>query len=174
VLNIHHSFLPSFIGARPYHQAHQRGVKLVGAIVAESAGQRLTAFTLSPDGALADRRVWASFGEPATARTVPEALAQVRVWADGITLDAEGAVWVANPMGREVFRVREGGQVTDHISTAPARCVACALGGPDGHSLFLCTAPAGVSEAQLRATRSATLLTTRVTVPAAQIPQRDR
>jgi len=30
-LNIHHSFLPSFIGARPYHQAHRRGVKLVGA-----------------------------------------------------------------------------------------------------------------------------------------------
>ncbi|GAA1280529.1 formyltetrahydrofolate deformylase [Saccharothrix xinjiangensis] len=30
-LNIHHSFLPSFIGARPYHQAHGRGVKLVGA-----------------------------------------------------------------------------------------------------------------------------------------------
>jgi len=31
VINIHHSFLPSFKGARPYHQAHDRGVKLVGA-----------------------------------------------------------------------------------------------------------------------------------------------
>ncbi len=31
VINIHHSFLPSFVGARPYHQAWQRGVKLVGA-----------------------------------------------------------------------------------------------------------------------------------------------
>ncbi|MGH3521039.1 MAG: formyltetrahydrofolate deformylase [Haloechinothrix sp.] len=30
-LNIHHSFLPSFVGARPYHQAHTRGVKLIGA-----------------------------------------------------------------------------------------------------------------------------------------------
>jgi len=30
-LNIHHSFLPSFVGERPYHQAHQRGVKLIGA-----------------------------------------------------------------------------------------------------------------------------------------------
>ncbi|MBB5921441.1 formyltetrahydrofolate deformylase [Actinoalloteichus hoggarensis] len=30
-INIHHSFLPSFVGARPYHQAHTRGVKLVGA-----------------------------------------------------------------------------------------------------------------------------------------------
>ncbi|HUW35903.1 MAG TPA: formyltetrahydrofolate deformylase [Rhodocyclaceae bacterium] len=31
IINIHHSFLPSFVGARPYHQAHQRGVKLIGA-----------------------------------------------------------------------------------------------------------------------------------------------
>ncbi len=30
-LNIHHSFLPSFVGAKPYHQAHRRGVKLIGA-----------------------------------------------------------------------------------------------------------------------------------------------
>jgi formyltetrahydrofolate deformylase len=29
-INIHHSFLPSFSGARPYHQAHERGVKLIG------------------------------------------------------------------------------------------------------------------------------------------------
>lgn len=31
IINIHHSFLPSFAGARPYHQAHERGVKLTGA-----------------------------------------------------------------------------------------------------------------------------------------------
>ena len=31
VINIHHSFLPSFIGAKPYHQADERGVKLIGA-----------------------------------------------------------------------------------------------------------------------------------------------
>lgn len=31
ILNIHHSFLPAFIGARPYHQAHERGVKIIGA-----------------------------------------------------------------------------------------------------------------------------------------------
>jgi formyltetrahydrofolate deformylase len=30
-INIHHSFLPSFKGAKPYHQAHARGVKLIGA-----------------------------------------------------------------------------------------------------------------------------------------------
>ncbi len=31
VINIHHSFLPAFVGAKPYHQAYQRGVKLIGA-----------------------------------------------------------------------------------------------------------------------------------------------
>ncbi len=31
MINIHHSFLPSFAGAKPYHQAHERGVKLIGA-----------------------------------------------------------------------------------------------------------------------------------------------
>ena len=31
IINIHHSFLPAFIGAKPYHQAYKRGVKLIGA-----------------------------------------------------------------------------------------------------------------------------------------------
>ena len=31
ILNIHHSFLPAFVGAKPYHQAHARGVKIIGA-----------------------------------------------------------------------------------------------------------------------------------------------
>jgi formyltetrahydrofolate deformylase len=31
IINVHHSFLPAFSGAKPYHAAHQRGVKLIGA-----------------------------------------------------------------------------------------------------------------------------------------------
>ena len=31
IINIHHSFLPSFKGAKPYHQAYERGVKIIGA-----------------------------------------------------------------------------------------------------------------------------------------------
>ncbi len=33
IINIHHSFLPAFMGAKPYHKAHERGVKLIGATV---------------------------------------------------------------------------------------------------------------------------------------------
>lgn len=31
MINIHHSFLPAFVGAKPYHQAYERGVKIIGA-----------------------------------------------------------------------------------------------------------------------------------------------
>jgi sugar lactone lactonase YvrE len=137
-------------------------------IVAESAGQRLTAFTLEPDGSLADRREWASFGEPATATTLPGVLEQVSVWPDGIALDAAGAVWVADPFGRQAMRVVEGGEITDRISTGELGCYACALGGPDGHTLFLCAAPPGLDETTRRTQRSARLLTRHVTVPAPQ------
>jgi sugar lactone lactonase YvrE len=55
-------------------------------IVAETMGHRLTAFDVQPDGALANRRVYAQLPDD--------------VNPDGIALDAEGAVWLANPEGR--------------------------------------------------------------------------
>lgn len=39
IINIHHSFLPAFAGARPYHQAHERGVKIIGATAHYVTGQ---------------------------------------------------------------------------------------------------------------------------------------
>jgi len=39
IINIHHSFLPSFVGAKPYHQAYERGVKLIGATSHYVTGQ---------------------------------------------------------------------------------------------------------------------------------------
>ena len=136
-------------------------------IVAESAGQRLTAFDIHADGSLGRRRVWAAFGVPPTARTLPEILEQVTVWPDGIALDSDGAVWVANAFGNEVFRVREGGEVTDRISTGELSCCACALGGGDGRTLFLCAAPRA-PERELRTRRAAKLLACRVSVPATE------
>ena len=59
---------------------------------------------------------------------------------DGSTVDAEGAIWVCSVDTGEFFRVVEGGEVTDRID-APGRCaVDCALGGPDGRTLYLATA----------------------------------
>jgi sugar lactone lactonase YvrE len=93
-------------------------------IVAETVGQRLTAFDVLPDGTLSGRR---SFAELAGRSP------------DGICLDAEGAVWVADAASRECIRVTAGGKVTD-VVTATQGCFACALGGADGRTLFLCTA----------------------------------
>ena len=139
-------------------------------IVAESAGQRLSAFTVGADGSLTGRRVSASFGKPATATTLSDVIAQVSVWPDGIALDGEGAVWVANPLGREVLRVVEGGEITDRLSTGELTCCACALGGPDGQTLFLCAAPPFLDEAARRTGHSARLLTCHVSVPSATSP----
>ncbi len=91
-------------------------------IVAESYGKRLTAFDVRADGTLTHRRVWASFEEKGVA-------------PDGICLDAQGAVWMASPVSREVLRVREGGEVTHRIPTGE-QATACALDG-DGRTLYV-------------------------------------
>ncbi len=135
-------------------------------IVAESAAQRLTAFTVTPDGELTDRRVWASFGSPATATSLPEVVRQVSFWPDGIAPDATGAIWVANPFGHEVIRVLEGGQVTDRVSTGQLTAYACALGGDDGRTLYICAAPPSLDETTRRTRRGGILIATRITTPA--------
>ena len=101
-------------------------------IVAESAASRLTAFTVNPDGSLTDRRVFAELQ--------PEKPGIPVAPPDGICLDAEGAVWVADPIGARVFRVREGGEVTDSIAFDGVIPVACVLGGPNRRTLLMCVA----------------------------------
>jgi sugar lactone lactonase YvrE len=65
-------------------------------IVAESYGNRLTAFEIGDDGELAGRRVWANVGDD---------------HPDGICVDAEGAVWYADVGNKHCVRVREGGDI---------------------------------------------------------------
>ena len=95
-------------------------------VVAETFGQRLTAFTVIDDGSLTDRRTFADLPGHAP---------------DGICLDAEGAVWFADASGQACLRVREGGEVVDRVDTGRG-CFACALGGEDRRTLFLLTAEA--------------------------------
>jgi sugar lactone lactonase YvrE len=65
-------------------------------IVAESYGNRLTAFDIAQSGGLGDRRVWAETGDD---------------HPDGICVDADGAVWYADVGNRHCVRMREGGEV---------------------------------------------------------------
>ena len=92
-------------------------------IVAESIAGKLTAFDIAADGSLSNRRTWAD-----------------GIGADGICLDAEGAVWAqSGPMSNACVRVREGGEVLERIELDRSP-FACMLGGPDGRTLFILAA----------------------------------
>ena len=95
-------------------------------IVAETLRHRLTAFHIEEDGSLSRRRVFAELPG---------------VFPDGLCLDAQGAVWVADARGYAVLRVQEGRGEVMRLSTGENQGYACALGGPDGRTLFVCTAP---------------------------------
>jgi sugar lactone lactonase YvrE len=107
-------------------------------IVGESQGGRFRAFPISPNGNLGQSQVWSDLGDR---------------HPDGCTLDAEGGIWFADCAGvgekepgatglraRRVVRVLEGGEITDVIET-PDTAWACGLGGEDGRTLFVATAP---------------------------------
>ena len=128
-------------------------------LVAETFGNRITAFDVQEDGSLADRRVWASFGDLPDARDLAPALGQLAVAPDGCGLDAEGALWTADALSGRVLRVREGGDVLEEVQVGTG-VFACMLGGQDGRTLFLCAAPdfdrtarSSAREAELRAAR---------------------
>jgi sugar lactone lactonase YvrE len=90
-------------------------------ILAESYGNKLTAFDIAADGGLSNRRVWADLdgGFP-----------------DGICLDAENAIWYGDVPNKRCVRVREGGEVLQTIELDRG-CFACMLGGADRRQLFL-------------------------------------
>ncbi|MCW0211942.1 MAG: SMP-30/gluconolactonase/LRE family protein [Pseudonocardia sp.] len=133
-------------------------------IVAESFGNRMTAFDVTADGSLTNRREWARFGPAPQTRDVGAALETLAVVPDGIAEpDDEGAIWVADAGNKRAIRVLEGGEITDEISTGDDECFAVALGGEDGRTLFLACAP-GFAEHERRHTRDARLLSARVGV----------
>jgi len=90
-------------------------------ILAESYGNRLTAFDIAADGDLSNRRVWADLrgGVP-----------------DGICLDAENAIWYGDVPNKRCVRVRQGGEVLQAIHLDRG-CFACMLGGAARRTLFL-------------------------------------
>ncbi|MFF5261756.1 SMP-30/gluconolactonase/LRE family protein [Actinomadura viridis] len=137
-------------------------------IVAESFALRLTAFDVDENGGLSNRRVWASFGE-APSLDFGEIVAQGTTIPDGIALDAEGAVWVSDPVGHEVIRVAEGGRVLDRIPTGELGSYAVALGGSEGRTLYIC-ANARLGRIEPGIDRCGQVLTVEVDVPGAGRP----
>jgi sugar lactone lactonase YvrE len=89
-------------------------------VVAESYGEKLTAYPIADDGSLGDSRLWA-----ATPGDHP----------DGICFDASGALWYADVGNEHCVRVREGGEVLDTVDSDRG-AFACAL-SREGHPLLL-------------------------------------
>jgi sugar lactone lactonase YvrE len=137
-------------------------------IVAESMMNRLSAFPVK-DGKLGARRTWASFGDAPTTTDAVEALGQVAVAPDGICLDAEGKVWVADAAHARLIRVAEGGEILDERTNDGVGLFACMLGGDDGRTLFACAAPT-FHEHEASANHQAAIVFTTVDVPHAGLP----
>jgi sugar lactone lactonase YvrE len=123
-------------------------------VVAESHGERLTAFDVGGDGDLTGRRVFAELGDDPP---------------DGICVDAEGAVWYATVPGRRCVRVAEGGGVLQAVQLDRGG-FACALGGPDRRTLFVTAAEWRPDLPELVPAGSGQVQATRVTVPGAGWP----
>lgn len=122
-------------------------------IVAETWGECLTAFDITSDGSLVNRRIWA----------------QIKGYnPDGICLDAEGAIWVAAFGSTDVLRVCEGGEIT-HRARVANTPVACMLGGVDRRTLFVATISSNQPEDAI-ARRSGCIETVRVEVAGAGLP----
>jgi sugar lactone lactonase YvrE len=113
-------------------------------IIGETLGGCLTAFDIGAEGALSNRRPWAP-----TWPRVP----------DGIALDAENRIWIANPIAPECVRIAEGGAVLEVIETGQ-HCYACMLGGEDGRSLFMLTAPSSIGRNAAAAPKGQLLVAT--------------
>jgi sugar lactone lactonase YvrE len=94
-------------------------------IVAETHGNRLTAFDMAHDGRLTHRRVWTDLTSLFDARHRP----------DGICAVGDGSVWVATTTGERFVRVREG-HVVDVIDTPGEFAIACCR---DGDNLYYST-----------------------------------
>lgn len=122
-------------------------------VIGESFAGRLTAFDLESNGDLTGRRLWAQLPEG----RIP----------DGICLDADGAIWVASPLGNECLRVLEGGEVTDVVKLDRG-AFACMLGGADRRTLYICSATD--SDPARSADRGGRIEQVRVAVPGAGLP----
>ena len=122
-------------------------------VVAETLAMCLTAFDINSDGTLSNRRARASVGMRAP---------------DGICLDANGNVWIANAIAPECVLIGPGGNVMATVETDQP-CFACMLGGTDRRTRYMMTAPTPVV-AVVAASRQGHILSARVDTPGAGRP----
>ncbi|OIN14283.1 SMP-30/gluconolactonase/LRE family protein [Oceanisphaera psychrotolerans] len=138
-------------------------------IVNELFGNKLSAFDILEDGTLGPRRDWANFGDIGDEPNIEKRLGTATIVPDGLALDAEGCVWIADCTNQRALRIAEGGKILDEVSVAPNQVFAVALGGAEGKTLFLCVAP-DFDEGNRSAAREGYVAATDVDVPHAGTP----
>jgi len=137
-------------------------------VVAESFGNRISQYDIEPDGSLANRRDWATFGPLPESTDLGQRYKELVVATDGVSApDVEGAVWIADFVQPHALRVMPGGEIVDKVTTGDQNCYCVALGGQDGRTLFLCTAPSEMDPELRRNEPRANIMTYRVDVPLA-------
>ncbi|MCQ6272315.1 SMP-30/gluconolactonase/LRE family protein [Pseudarthrobacter sp. R1] len=133
-------------------------------LVAETFSFRISAFEIRPDGSLSTRRDWAAFS-PAPVELDPAAAMKGDVpLPDGICLDAEGALWIADAGGDGVIRVAPGGKILDRILTPGLSVFAVELGGRARKTLYMCAAPK-MGTVDFETERAGRLLACEISVP---------
>ncbi len=138
-------------------------------VVNELFGNRVSAFDITADGTLGPRRDFAAYGDLGEEKSWHRRVEESTIVPDGLTMDAEGAIWVADCAHQRALRIAEGGTILDEISTAPNGVFAVGLGGENGRTLFLCVAP-DFDEAARSAAREGQVHAVRVEVPHAGTP----
>jgi sugar lactone lactonase YvrE len=121
--------------------------------LAESFGERISAFDIEPDGSLTNRRVFADLG----------------TLTDGICLDADGGMWVALPTSSEFVHLDAEGRPGTRLATPERMATACVLGGPERRTLFACSVHSTVENLSRGITRGV-IESTDVAVPGAGWP----
>jgi sugar lactone lactonase YvrE len=106
-------------------------------LVAETFAGRISAFDVGTNGALSARRDWYVF-DPRPAAASLGGFWSTKPAPDGIAIDREGGLWVADAGGHGAYRVTERDGVTDFVDTGELAVFAVALGGFDGRTLFMC------------------------------------
>lgn len=137
-------------------------------LLAETFLGRISAFDVMDDGLLANRRIWAQFGDPIVMTDTATAANSLPILPDGMCLDAEGCLWVACAKSHGAYRVREGGEIIEKVEVGEQTVFAPALGGEDGKTLYLCCA-APIMTLDHAASHEATLRVCQVDVPAASL-----
>ncbi len=127
------------VADQDYHICNGPAFSLDGATMyhTDSFEGRTYTYPLAADGTLGERRLWRQFGDGEGS-------------PDGMTVDSEGCVWIAQWGGARVCRYSADGELLDTIHVPALHPASCTFGGADLKTLYITTACEGNTPEQLR------------------------